>query len=114
RGVAPRMSLSSCSIPGCHVERVRQLDGEFLLGVRSRRVGAACPERRRRSTALPSTYVRRPADLRSLGHGVRLAMYARRFYCQNARCSRRTVAESVRGLPLPTLSDQTSHLSLLR
>jgi transposase len=92
------MSLSSYSVPGCHVERVRQLDGELLLVVRSRRAGAACPDCRRRSTTPHSTYVRRPADLPSLGQGVRLAVHVRRFYCQNARCARRTFAEPFRGL----------------
>jgi transposase len=92
------MSLSSYSVPGCHVERVRQLDGELLLVVRARRAGAACPDCRRRSTAPHSTYARRPADLPSLGQGVRLAVHVRRFYCQNAHCARRTFAEPFRGL----------------
>lgn len=56
------MSLSSSSDPGCHVERVRQLDGELLLVVGPRRVGAACPDCRRRITARHSSYVRRSAD----------------------------------------------------
>lgn len=92
------MSLSSYIVPGCRVERVRQQDGELLLVVRSRAAGAGCPGCRRRSTAVHSTYVRRPADLPSLGHGVRLAVHVRRFYCQHAGCARRTFAEPFRGL----------------
>ena len=86
------------AVPGCRVERIREQDGELLLVVRAEAPGASCPGCRRRSTAPHSTYVRRPADLPSLGRGVRLAVHVRRFYCQNAGCPRRTFAEPLRGL----------------
>ena len=92
------MSLSSYAVPGCRVEQVRQQDGELLLIVRAQARGATCPDCRTRSTAPHSTYVRRPADLSSLGQGVRLELHVRRFYCQHARCARRTFAEPLRGL----------------
>lgn len=92
------MSLSSYAIPGCGIEQVRQQDGELRLVVRAQAPSAACPTCRRRSTAPHSTYVRRPADLPSLGRGVRLELYVRRFSCTNARCERRTFAEAWRGL----------------
>jgi len=104
------MSLSSFAVPGCHVERVRQQDGELRLVVRALPAGAACPDCRRRSTAPHSTYVRRPADLPPLGQGVRLEVHVRRFYCQNARCARRTVAEPFRGLIDPR-SQRTRRLA---
>lgn len=70
----------------------------MLIVVRAQASGAACPNCRRRSTAVHSTYVRHPADLPSLGRGVRLAVHVRRFYCQTTRCARRTFAEAFRGL----------------
>jgi len=78
--------------------------------VRALPAGAACPDCRRRSTAPHSTYVRRPADLPPLGQGVRLEVHVRRFYCQNARCARRTVAEPFRGLIDPR-SQRTRRLA---
>ena len=50
------------------------------------------------SQAVHSRYRRRPADLPSLGHAVRLDLCVRRFYCRNTGCVRRTFVE-----PLPDL-----------
>ena len=92
------MSLSLYTIPGCHVDRARQEDGQLLLVVRAKTAGASCPACRRRSTAPHSTYVRHPADLPALGQGVRLELHVRRFYCRHAQCARRTFAERLQGL----------------
>jgi len=92
------MSSSLFAVPGCRVERVRQRDGEMVIVVRAQALDAACPDCRRRSTAVHSTYVRHPADLPSLGRGVRLAVRVRRFYCRTVTCVRRTFAEAFRGL----------------
>jgi len=92
------MSFSSYAVPGCRVDQVRQQDGELRLVVHSQAQSAICPHCRRRSAAPHSSYVRRPADLSSLGRGVRLELHVRRFYCRNTRCTRRTFAEPLRGL----------------
>jgi len=70
----------------------------MVIVVRAQALDAACPDCRRRSTAVHSTYVRHPADLPSLGRGVRLAVRVRRFYCRTVTCVRRTFAEAFRGL----------------
>ena len=92
------MSFSLYTVPGCHVEQVRRQDGELRLIVRSQRTSASCPSCRSESTTLHATYVRCPADLPSLGQGVRLDVHVRRFACRNTACARRTFAEPFRGL----------------
>lgn len=85
--------------PGCHVERVtRAGTGEVTMVVRSSHTGAPCPICRMSSSASHSTYVRRLADLPSLGHTVQLELHVRRFYCLNPSCHRRTFAERLLGL----------------
>ncbi|HEY0969364.1 MAG TPA: ISL3 family transposase [Gemmatimonadales bacterium] len=87
------------AVPGCQVERVaRTGTGEVTMIVRSSRSGALCPACRTSSSAPHSTYVRRPADLPSLGRTVRLELQVRRFYCRNSSCHRRTFAERLPGL----------------
>jgi len=61
-------------------------------------VEARCPTCATRSTAVHSTYTRRPADLPALGRVVRLAVRVRRFYCRVPTCPQRTFAERVTGL----------------
>ncbi|MBO1021293.1 transposase [Methylobacterium sp. SD274] len=48
-----------------------------------------------------SRYHRRPADLPTSGHEMRLTLTIRRFYCHDAACARRTFAER-----LPRLLDR--------
>lgn len=69
-----------------------------VLRVRARRADARCPACRTVSRAPHSTYIRRPADLPSLGRRIRLELAVRRFYCVDATCSRRTFAEQLPGL----------------
>jgi zinc-finger of transposase IS204/IS1001/IS1096/IS1165 len=55
----------------------------------------------RTSNAVHSRYSRNPADLPSLGRGIRLVLRVRRFYCRNAACPRRTFAERLPRLLAP-------------
>jgi transposase len=88
-----------CPMPGCRVERVIQASPDLLhVSVRGTRRGGRCPDCGRTSRAVHSRYRRRPADLPSLGRAVRIELWVRRFYCRDARCTRRTFAE-----PLPEL-----------
>ena len=57
-----------------------------------------CPNCGRASFRVHSRYHRRLADLPAGGRMVRLVVLARRFYCHEARCSRRIFAERFREL----------------
>ncbi len=65
------------------------------------RPGGRCPDCGRASRAVHSRYLRRPADLPSLGRKVRVGLRVRRFYCRNAACKRRTFAERLPDLVKP-------------
>ena len=89
-------------MPGCRVEAIT-LGGPNLLHIaaRSIRPGGRCPDCGRASHAVHSRYRRQPADLPSLGRRVRVGLRARRFYCRNAKCARRTFAERLPELIAP-------------
>ena len=86
-------------LPGCHVERICQIDPTGLqLEARGVRDGACCPACGIWSEAGHGSYQRRPADLPLLGRSVQIALRVRRFRCHNAACGRRTFAERLPGL----------------
>ena len=85
-------------VPGCRVERMHRAADTTTLVARAAGADARCPACATRSAAVHSMYVRRPADLPSLGHTVRIAIRVRRFYCRVPTCRRRTFAERVPGL----------------
>lgn len=88
-------------VPGCVVECVgAEAEGSTVLRVRAASDQACCPTCHTVSRAPHSTYIRRPADLPSLGRCVRLEVIVRRFYCAEPTCARRTLAER-----LPSLLD---------
>lgn len=77
--------------------------GPNLLHIAARgiRPGGRCPDCRRASRAVHSRYRRHPADLPSLGRRVHVRLRARRFYCRNVKCARRTFAERLPELVPP-------------
>jgi transposase len=86
-------------IPGCVVDRVSaEAEGGTVLRVRIAGDRASCPSCHTVSRAPHSTYLRRPADLPSLGRCVRLEVIVRRFYWAEPACARRTFAERLPGL----------------
>ena len=89
-------------MPGCRVEAITP-DGPDLLHIDARgtRPGGHCPDCGRASRAVHSRYRRRPADLPSLGRQVHVGLRARRFYCRNVECARRTFAERLPELVAP-------------
>jgi hypothetical protein len=91
-----------CPMPGCRVEAIT-LDGPNLLHIAAHgtQPGGRCPDCGRASRAVHSRYRRRAADLPSLGRRVHVAIRARRFYCRNAKCARRTFAERLPELVAP-------------
>lgn len=94
--------IELCPMPGCRVEAITP-DGPDLLHVDARgtRPSGRCPACGRASRAVHSRYRRHPADLPSLGRRVHVGIRARRFYCRNAKCARRTFAERLPELVAP-------------
>lgn len=66
----------------------------LLLLLSSSRSEQACPDSAFLSSRVHSRYRRRLADLPCQGRAVELRLKVRRFFCENAACSRRTFAES--------------------
>ncbi|AJC60958.1 transposase [Streptomyces sp. 769] len=60
--------------------------------------GAVCPGCGDRSSRVPGSYLRIPADSPSAGRRVVLCLRVRRFTCGNPSCDRRTFVEQVSGL----------------
>ena len=91
-----------CPMPGRRVEAITP-DGPDLLHVDARgtRPGGRCPDCGRASRAVHSRYRRHPADLPSTGRRVHVGIRARRFYCRNTKCARRTFAERLPELVAP-------------
>ena len=89
-------------MPGCRVEAITP-DGPNLLHIAAHgtRPGGRCPDCGRASRAVHSRYRRHPADLPSMGRRVHAAIRARRFYCRNTKCARRTFAERLPELVAP-------------
>ena len=89
-------------MPGCRVDAITS-DGPNLLHITARgtRSGGRCPDCGRASRAVHSRYRRHPADLPSMGRRVHVGLRARRFYCRNAKCVRRTFAERLPELVAP-------------
>ena len=86
-------------LPGCHIERIHQIDPARLqLQAHGARAGARCPDCGVWSEAGHGSYQRQPADLPLLGRAVQIALRVRRFRCRNAACARRTFAERLPGL----------------
>ena len=92
-------ALSHAGLPrrGDHAGRPNLLH----IAARVTRPGGRCPDCGRASRAVHSRYRRHPADLPSMGRRVHVGLRARRFYCRNAKCARRTFAERLPELVAP-------------
>ena len=86
-------------LPGCRIERIRQVDPTTLqLEAHGVRDGARCPACGVWSGAGHGSYQRQPADLPLLGKIVQIVLRVRRFCCHNVACARRTFAERLPSL----------------
>src|SRR6476659_4242967 len=96
-------------LPGCRAEQVVLTDPATVeIAAHGTRTGTRCPGCGQLSTSPHGGYVRRPADLPSVGRRVRLAIWVRRFRCGNLACERRTFAEPLPGLVAPHARCQKS------
>lgn len=65
----------------------------ITLTIRSVQIDAACPKCQQRGQRVHSSYWRTAADLPIAALCVRLRLFVRRFFCDNAECKRKTFAE---------------------
>ncbi|MGH2353217.1 MAG: ISL3 family transposase, partial [Chloroflexota bacterium] len=70
----------------------------IVLTVATSAQAARCPVCRRRSPRVHSRYVRTVTDLPWLELPVRLRLHVRRFFCDNATCTRRIFTERLPGV----------------
>ncbi len=84
---------------GFRLEQVRADANGLIVAATSTQRSALCPVCCSLASHIHSRYQRRITDLPSAGHVVTLLIHARRFFCRNPRCPRRTFRER-----LPTLA----------
>lgn len=89
-------------LPGCRIQHVERISRSGLeITAVGTQAEARCPGCGFLSTSSCGSYLRRPADLPSVGRVVLLVLRVRRFMCGNAACARRTFAEPLDALVAP-------------
>lgn len=113
-----RRFRSSALVPeGFAVEEVLVHEAAVVITVRSAGMAASCPSCGVEARRIHSRYIRSLADLPISGRAVRLRVAARRFRCDEARCTRRIFAERTAALTpwsrrTARLDDLAHHLGL--
>ena len=87
---------------GLVVEQVLPEPDRVTVVARSRLPTAACPDCHASSSRVHSRYERRLADLPWQGRPVAVRLRARRFFCAEPACPRRTFAERLPGIARPS------------
>jgi transposase len=102
------MSLAALfpHLRGFHLEQIRTDPDALTVVATATRRAALCPVCCSLASHIHSRYQRRITDLPCAGRIVTLLIQARRFFCRNPRCPRRTFRER-----LPTLADPRARSS---
>src|SRR3954465_12675107 len=87
---------------GLVVEQVLPEPDRVTVVARSRLPTSPCPDCRAPSSRVHSRYDRRPAGLPWQGRPVAVRLRARRFFCAEPACPRRTFAERLPGVARPS------------
>jgi transposase len=88
-------------------------DEMITVAANSQQPDAECPKCHQPSTRIHSRYGRIVADLPCAERRVRLHLQVRRFFCDNAACERRTLAERFPGIVAP-YARRTSRLAAIQ
>jgi transposase len=75
------------------IEEIQTEEHELCLTLESTAVQGTCPKCDQESSQLHSTYLRYPLDLPWAEWPVRLHLRAKRFFCRNRKCPKKTFAE---------------------
>ena len=89
-----RADLSSLYSPSCIlIEHVDHHEDTYRLYARSSIPSGECPYCGAKSHRVHSRYIRTISDLSILGHRVIITFEARKFFCYNPKCKKKTFAE---------------------
>jgi len=98
------------SIDGLRLEALRIDTQSITVVLAVATANAACPLCGESAMRVHSRYVRTATDLPWAGIRVHLQIMVRRFFCDNATCSRRIFAERL-GDALPAFARRTNRLA---
>ena len=98
------MSLAPSIVPDpahVHLLHLAAETTAITATVRTTAASACCPQCGHASTRVHSHYTRRLADLPWQGLAVKLVLYTRKFFCDNAACTRQVFTERLPELVAP-------------
>jgi transposase len=84
----------------------------LVVVVHARRVAVPCPACAEVTSEVHSRYWRTLADLPCIGQSVRVRLHTRRWFCRNARCTRRIFTERLPAVAAPH-AQRTARLAAL-
>jgi transposase len=91
---------------GLEITSMSETPEEVLVRVTSHRQTSCCPTCSTPSSAIHSSYRRKPRDLPCVGRPIRLWLTVRKFFCRNPDCSRKVFTER-----LPDFIEASSRLT---
>jgi len=91
---------------GLDITSISETPEELLVRVTSNRLSSPCPGCATPSTAVHSSYRRKPMDLPCTGRRIRLLLSVRKFFCRVVSCSRKIFTERI-----PELLEPSSRLT---
>jgi len=91
---------------GLEITSMSETPEEVLVRVTSHRQTSCCPTCSTPSSAIHSSYRRKPRDLPCVGRPIRLLLTVRKFFCRNPNCSRKVFTER-----LPDFIEASSRLT---
>jgi transposase len=80
---------------GLELTSISETSEEVLVRVTSHRETSCCPLCFKPSSAIHSSYRRKPRDLPCAGRPLRLLLTARKFFCRNPDCCRKVFTEQL-------------------
>jgi len=81
--------------PSLAIEHITTTEEGIIVLVSLTTEASFCPVCQHNASRIHSRYQRTLQDLPSSGLPVQLRLHVRRFFCDNASCSRKTFAEAV-------------------
>jgi transposase len=91
---------------GLEITSISETERELLVRVTSNRISSCCPLCATPSSAVHSSYRRKPLELPCAGRTVRLLLSVRKFFCRVTTCPRKVFTER-----LPELIEPSSRLT---
>ena len=91
---------------GLDITSISETPEELLVRVTSNRLSSPCPGCATPSTAVHSSYRRKPMDLPCTGRRIRLVLSVRKFFCRVVSCPSKIFTERI-----PELIEPSSRLT---